>query len=623
MADTITDFATRVGQLIKGRSPIGHKHPTTDVTGLDTAIDAATWGRAGVPTGAAIDQLGPGVHQVNSWATANSLTHPAGKLPVLSAGAIEVLPVFAQKVIRWTSTGSAGRQVWQTELDAGTWTPWHRLDVDFTGPLVANDIKGDGTDETAKVQALLDRAASLRRSASLPPGKTIGISAITIPSHTVLATQGSVFRKLVNNSTPAVKTAFNVRIDHLSVELVGGSSADMGVQIGDHNTQIDRLTVRAMSADQPGPNALLVGNPGLSGSVIEGIRLSNIALTGFRTPMRVVNVRNSLFTGCRITNFLTGVYVIDTADSVFADFYLSGTSASATGGPGENGFLLESQRADDGVRGLAFVDCRVRESAEHGYRIGGSLSVCDITFDRCVSALAGNAPNYVATGASGFKALGVGTHLHRNLRYINCTVEDASAFPATIDNASAFSFGHCKGVYLANPINGARTKSRSGRRALLLEGCSDVLVRDAMLLGSQQGAILIRPTSTTDPAPRDQERITITGTVEAPSGHPALIVAPTAQTLRDVSVDLTVVGEGTGADIAAPTASSPYERVSVALRHRAAGSSWAGAGLSAVRIREEDAAEVPPVAGPGSTALLRDGSQYVCVAGEWKVPVYA
>ena len=357
----------------------------------------------------------------------------------------------------------------------------------------------DGSaDDSTKIQTAANTAATAGLFLDFDGTKRYNINAgVVFPAGTRLRTNGCTFVKTVNNNTYVFKTGDRFTADRINLEITGGASNDAGIWVNGNDTVIEKITVTSLTADQPGANALLVGDLSTQKT---NIRINSIDLTGFRSPMRVINVAGSRLSNCTISNFMTGVYVINTVNTTFDKFVVTGTSAASTGGAGQNGMLLEAQNNDLGCINLRFRDWLVDGSPEHAYRIGGGLSVADITFTKCIARNPGNAPGNVATGGGSFKVLGTNGHMHQNIELDGCTGEDGNTSAVGINNHSQFSFGYVDGLTVINPRIRARNKTYSGQIGIILFACRNVdivqpRIRDVL----RQALYILR--DATEPSP--------------------------------------------------------------------------------------------------------------------------
>lgn len=399
-------------------------------------------------------------------------------------------------------------------------------------------VVGDGvTDDSASLLVAANRAVTLGIPLNLSRTKTYKVANFVFPANLTLKTNGAKFVKTVNNSTYAIKTSDNFTCDKLKLEITGGGSSDAGININGNNTVIDSIEVTSLTADQLGPNALLVGDLAVQKS---NIRINEITLTAFRSPMRVINVIDSQLSNAKISNFLTGVYVVNTINTNFDKFKVTGTSPSSNGTAGQNGLLLEAQNVDFGCQNLRFRDWVIDGSPEHNYRIGGGLTVADITFEDCISRNPGNAPGNVATGGGAFKVLGANGHLHKNIQYINCSAEDGNTSASGINNHSQFSIGFVDGVTLINPRLKAVNKTYSGQNGIILFACKNVTIEIPSFESVLRNSVLMTKDPSEPSPPIGVTNVRITGGYLDSSGVQDVIkFDPLSVPIKDVFINTT------------------------------------------------------------------------------------
>jgi hypothetical protein len=393
---------------------------------------------------------------------------------------------------------------------------------------------------------------------------------VTFPANLRVQTFGCTFVKTVNNSTYVLVTGDSFHADTLKLEIAGGASNDAGILVGGNDTIIDRIKVTTLTADQPGANPLFVGN---TVTTRTNIRINAISITGFRSPMRVMNVSESRFANATISNFMTGVYVINTTDTTFDKFKVTGTSPSSTGTPGQNGMLMEAQNNDNGCINVRFRDWLVDGSPEHAYRIGGAFTVADITFEDCISRNPGNAPGNVATGGASFKVLGTTGHLHYNIRYINCTAEDGTVTASGINNHAGYHLGFVNGLTLINPTLRAKNKTYSAQVGMLIFACTNVDIVEPNIKDAYRQTLYMFKDSTEPSPPIGLSNIRINGGL-MDGGSTGVVVNLDTQSavMKDVFIDNLVVSRGGQAfrNESATTVGSDvgsYSNVNVKLRY--------------------------------------------------------
>ena len=360
----------------------------------------------------------------------------------------------------------------------------------FAGPNLG--IIGDGiTNDLPAINAASVTADTLGLELVFDKTKTYALSGGTWTPPRNLRTNGAIFLKKDNNTTYAIKTPDNFRCDSINLNCVGGASNDAGVWVANSNTEIREINVTALTADTPGANGLFVGDTNTA-NTRTNIKIYSINVNGFQLPMRVRNVTKSHFANGKLNNYIVGLYVQDIIDTSFSKWEIKGQSPSATGTAGNNGVLMEATIADKSCQNVTFWMVVVENSAEHGFRIGGSLTCMDISFDRCISRKPGSKPGNLSTGGAGFKALGVLGHEHRNIRWNKCKTEDGNFSGVSgVDNHSAWNIGFVIGWEMDACVLVNNEQAISGMQGLILFASSQGVVRDCRFVNTQRQCIKI------------------------------------------------------------------------------------------------------------------------------------
>jgi hypothetical protein len=337
----------------------------------------------------------------------------------------------------------------------------------------ADDYPGAGDGTTAGTAAL-QKAFNDAQGKTLVLGKekTYIISAMLIaPKNLTLVANGSKFLKNTIGGF-GFRTDDGFQADLLHLETPGhATTSDAGVYVLGSNIHIGHLRAVSTQGDTPGLYGVSIGSAAAVNTTAKtNVRIDRLEATGWQKPVRVLNLTDSCIANIDIRNFITGVYLQNNVSNVsFPRATISGTSPSSAAGPfnGMNGLLMEAV-ADFNTQGLRFYDWTIDGAPEHSYRMGGSFSITDVAFTNCISRNPGNAPGNVSTGGGAFKVLGVVSHWHSNIRFVNCTAEDSNTDAAGINNFTQFSFGHCENVALVAPVVRKRNKAFSAHIALFL-----------------------------------------------------------------------------------------------------------------------------------------------------------
>ena len=372
-------------------------------------------------TGGAL--LVSGVSSASSASSQKRSTRTIALSAPVSANDVEFVP---------DGVGAVIRSVQEKERDIVHASDWGLL--------------GDGSDETTKLQNLLDAAAG--KLLLLGTGKTYGFTGtLLFPDKTTLIANGSSFKRLsVDQTEFAIIIGADTLIDSVALQTVGLRwDPDPGIMIQGSRVQIGRIQVHALT-EGSGGDAVMIGT-NIQNSPIREVQIGYISATNYRAPVALFEVHASTIGFFDIFKYERGIYIRDCQQLVLRGGCLHSIWPGADGSAGENGVLIESVKSDYACRDVFIHNIVVKISGEHGFRIGGSLSVKNIHHIGCASYMAGSGSSPV--GGSGFKALGWITngtpHLHEDLYYVDCYVEDAGQENS---NWSGFILGLCKGVTL-------------------------------------------------------------------------------------------------------------------------------------------------------------------------------
>jgi hypothetical protein len=392
--------------------------------------------------------------------------------------------------------------------------------------LDAEGVVGDGsTDVTAQLQDLLNQ--SVGKVILLGAGRIYGITSLHIPAGVTIVSKGAGFRKVVSSSAYALIVHGNVLADTLDLTVIGGAS-DAGIWIVGNDVQIGEVVVSSEQDDAgygAAVNGLLVYQASAPTPPISGVRLGSVAVLGYVSPVRFINADQCHVESLEIQRFKTGVYLIDVRNSSFSNACVSGLSPFATGGPGDNGFLIEST-VDHGTSNLTLTSCHVRDSGEHGFRVGGQRAVSNVWIVGC-SSLNSGAAGAQATGGAAFKVLGGYTTgaYHTNIQLISCVAEDCSVSGNGIGNFSAFQFGMIKGARLTDCSVRARTNEFSCWWGLSVLACEDVQINNPDFTNCRQHAIKFLTAQNTTPAyPAELRDVVVHGGILDVNGGGSAVV---------------------------------------------------------------------------------------------------
>lgn len=303
-------------------------------------------------------------------------------------------------------------------------------------------VVGDGVvNDTISMQNAFNAAAG--KILVLGHQKVYSISSLTIPDGVTLIANGSSFRRLAAASSYAITVGAKFTADTLALTSPG-SSVDCGVKFTGNDVELDNLLVASDAVDS------LFGVRVEGASKLLNVRIGLIKTTNYRSAVQTFNIG----TGCKfgtvdMVRYVTGLYLRDVQNSEYGTVRASVISTLATGGPGNNGLLLESTIADQSLSNVNFGHVDVMNAGEHGVRLGGGLVIDNVHFDSIHTRDTG-AAGAGATGGAGFKVLGLGTGVnvkyHTNITVGTLVIEDCSTTGTGIGNFAALQVYNCKGV---------------------------------------------------------------------------------------------------------------------------------------------------------------------------------
>lgn len=405
--------------------------------------------------------------------------------------------------------------------------------------------KGDGvTDDAAGIMTAANLAVSLGVPLDFDGTKTYAFaSQLAFPANITLRFNGATLLKNYVSSTHGIVLTDNTMvIGKWKVNVISNAASNTGVYLNGNNILPGQLTVNGLNGDQLGTNAILIGDLAVTKT---GIYCDGAVVTGFRSPVRIINADKGSFTNFNISNFMTGIYVINVTNFVIDKGEITGTSASSTGGAGQNGILIEAQNADYGVRNLHISNVLVDGAPEHSNRIGGGFSVSDVTFRDCISRNPGNAPGNTATGGSAFKVLGTNGHLHYNVQWINLTAEDGSTSASGINNHAQFHIGFVSGMTIINPKLRAKGKTYSGQIGMLIFAANDVQIDGMDLKDTLRQTLYLMKDSTEPSPPVGLTNIRINGGfVDSAVTNKTINLEPASGPFKDIFIEGVTASRG-------------------------------------------------------------------------------
>ena len=404
---------------------------------------------------------------------------------------------------------------------------------------------GDGvTDDTHALVAALEFADG--REVSFEAGREYVVSNLNIPYGSRLLMRGSTFVKKTAGSSYAVTVQGGIRCDTLLVKS-SGSANDRALRVTGGDIDIGHL---GCESGQPG-SSYGIHFQSTDGTKIEGVRIGKVTVKNHDAAVLLFNTGRMRVDDISVDTYVTGVYLRDCTNSVFQTAYIKGLSPNSTGGAGNNGLLLESSKSSQSSRGLIFNDWHVRDSGEHGYRLGGFKTIRDVWFNSCRAVNTG-AKGSSATGGCGFKVLGIQVtgELHKNIHFTSCNVTDASTIGDGLGNFAAFLIAAVDGCSLSNCSVSADANTYSSWHGYSLDTVKNVSLSSPIAEACKQHALRIvaHVSPDGDTSTSITENINLAGGLlgVGPTAYSAIILEGTGDAegiIRNIyATGLTVIG---------------------------------------------------------------------------------
>lgn len=353
-------------------------------------------------------------------------------------------------------------------------------------------ILGNGTDEKTKLQTMFN--AAVGGVVILPTGMTISFNGqVIVPRRVVIAGNGASLSRLTPSLTHSIKLLGDTTISNLNIPTLGGALNDKGMLITGSNVELNNVTMMADSEGTVSNTSWAIEIDAGGSTFVDNIKLNSMKFAKWKTCIFAKRCTRLIINDIDVNTYRLAIYLVDVKRSRINGGRIYGLTTTSTGGPGENGLLVESS-VTNGTDDLKVQDVTVEDSCEHGYRLGGQATMSNIKFVDCISIRPGRSINVGYSGAtewhggSGFKALGATTVVgqwHKNVKFIRCITEDCSTqtgtFPAGhgVNNFSAFNIFCCEDVQLidckARKSSGA---TYSSLQACIIGACTNVYIRN-------------------------------------------------------------------------------------------------------------------------------------------------
>ena len=266
-------------------------------------------------------------------------------------------------------------------------------------------------------------------------------------------TRGATLYELVSANRSSIRVRDNVTVDRLHLSSAGGPDC-RGVLVAGSNVVIGDIEVtareRAGTTDDIRRRGVVIGEENIG---CRDVQVGEIRVTNFVRAAAMWNPTNVQVGRIDVSGFVQGLYMRNPSHVRISGGRIEHPHEDLmTGGPGENGVLIEATDAAIASGNVVLENVEVYESPEHGFRVGGQTVIEGIRFDKCRAVNPGQGNH---TGGCGFKVLGPTSNLsstarHENVRFLDCEVLGGT-WKAT-PNFAGFNVGKCSGVLISNPV---------------------------------------------------------------------------------------------------------------------------------------------------------------------------
>jgi hypothetical protein len=270
-----------------------------------------------------------------------------------------------------------------------------------------------------------------------------------------------VFKPLTDFGDNLIQLAGTTRVvGDLNVTVPAGMPGIRGVNLTGSAT-LDSVTVTATTPGQGVGNGLATA---LTIASTDPVTIGAVSVKNYDYPVTITTSNNTTLGNVTLDTYVRGLYLKDSGNVRIGKGTIFNASPNAALSPGHNGVLLESY-SHGATHDVYLNNIAVRDSGEHGIRLGGQFRINNVWHNDC---------SVSNTGASGFKALGGTTasnNFHESLYWNNCIAEDCGV---TDGNACGFQVQYVRSAVLANPIVRKRNKAYSAFTGIRLNKCTDV-----------------------------------------------------------------------------------------------------------------------------------------------------
>lgn len=439
-----------------------------------------------------LDQIPDEVHVVSQNLDGNVLETTLSNGQILTTDFTSIITNLATSIandVVATNAPAIAQQVFADTLAAGIPDANVSVEQPYTGAVIRTqhdkntdiihvkdfDVKGDGvTDDTVALQNALNAAAG---KILIFDNKTYNVTS---------SLQANNVAMFVNGATINLTTAVHYAIIFGNNTKVFGDlyvtvqSNSRGARVVGNNVSIDTIVITAINNSDTYGFYICNNTPSSSETPIKNFYAKNISINNFISSCQFFNIESSYIGNFRCKNYRTGLYLRDVKNSVIDYIECAKMWASADGGAGQNGLLVESTYANNSTYNVKIGKVHVEDSPEHGVRLGGIYSITGVNIDSIYTKNTG--ASSTSTGGSGVKILG-GNSARPQYNYhfdinINTITSIDCQVNTGVNNFAALAISHAKNITVGqHTVRKESNTTFSCRRALHLACCENITIR--------------------------------------------------------------------------------------------------------------------------------------------------
>lgn len=343
------------------------------------------------------------------------------------------------------------------------------------------DVRSHGAliDGTSDDSAAIMSAFTSGLPVFFPPGLYRTSTVLTVPPNSsMILSPGAVFSPLTDMDTYVWYFSNGIHIvGELRVDIPAEMVKNRGVRIVGWITA-ERITINASNPGQASHSSNAVGIffDKASGSV------QNISILNYDFATTIRDCIHLNISNLDINMYKRGVYIRD-SKHIRLHGHIYGRSPNAGLLPGHNGIIIEAY-SDYAVNYINLDRVIVEDSGEHGIRLGGAFIIANVEHNACVVS---------NVDGSGFKSLGgfVSSNInHQNINYTDCIAEDCGISDG---NCCGFQIQLTRNSQLTSPIVRTKNKTYSADTGIRLNGCSNVIVTNPIILNTKRAGYAVEP----------------------------------------------------------------------------------------------------------------------------------